>query len=40
MRPAPDAIVARINEEGEEFKRRLKSPEAKAAFEAFLQRKK
>jgi enoyl-CoA hydratase/carnithine racemase len=40
MRAAPDAIVTRMNEEGEEFKRRLKSPEARQAFEAFLQRKK
>jgi enoyl-CoA hydratase/carnithine racemase len=40
MRPSPDAIVTRMNEEGEEFKRRLKSPEARQAFEAFLQKKK
>jgi len=40
MRGAPDAIVARMDEEAAEFKRRLQSPEAKAAFEAFLARKK
>ena len=40
MRGPPDEIVARIDEEAEEFKRRLKSPEARAAFEAFLTRKK
>jgi enoyl-CoA hydratase/carnithine racemase len=40
MRPSPDAVVTRMDEEGEEFKRRLKSPEARQAFEAFLQRKK
>ena len=40
MRGAPDAIVARMDEEAAEFKRRLQSPDAKAAFEAFLARKK
>ena len=40
MKAAPETIVARMDEEAEEFKRRLKSPEAKAAFEAFLRRKK
>ena len=32
-------IVARIDEEAELFKARLQSPEAHAAFEAFLNRK-
>jgi enoyl-CoA hydratase/carnithine racemase len=40
MKGPPDQIVARMDAEAEEFKRRLKSPEARAAFEAFLQRKK
>ncbi len=40
MRGAPDAVVARMDEEAAEFKRRLVSPEAKVAFEAFLARKK
>jgi enoyl-CoA hydratase/carnithine racemase len=40
MRGAPDAIVQRMDEEAAEFKRRLKSPEARQAFEAFLARKK
>lgn len=40
MKGAPDAIVARMDEEADQFKERLKSPEAKAAFEAFLQKKK
>jgi len=40
LRAPPEAIVARMDEEAAEFKRRLKSPEAKAAFEAFLARKK
>ncbi len=39
MKGTPDQIVARMDAESEEFKRRLKSPEARAAFEAFLQRK-
>lgn len=39
MRGAPDEIVARIDAEGEAFKERLASPEAKAAFMAFLTRK-
>ena len=40
MRGAPDEIVQRIDEEAELFKERLQSPEAHAAFEAFLSRKK
>lgn len=39
MRGSPDAVVARIDEEAEAFKRRLTSPEARAAFEAFFARK-
>ncbi len=39
MRGAPDEIVARIDEEVELFKQRLRSAEARAAFEAFLARK-
>lgn len=38
MRGAPDEIVARIDAEAEAFKTRLKSPEAHAAFAAFLGR--
>ena len=40
MRGSPDEIVARIDEEAELFKTRLKSAEARAAFEAFMTRKK
>jgi enoyl-CoA hydratase/carnithine racemase len=40
MRGSPEEIVARIDAEAAEFKRRLQSPEARAAFEAFLARKK
>jgi enoyl-CoA hydratase/carnithine racemase len=40
MKGSPDEIVARIDEEAAEFKRRLQSPEARKAFEAFLARKK
>jgi len=40
MRGAPDEIVARIDAEAEQFKARLTSAEARAAFEAFMQRKK
>lgn len=40
MKGAPDEIVRRIDEEAEQFKLRLKSPEARKAFEAFLTRKK
>lgn len=36
LRGAPDELMARIDEEAELFKVRLKSPEARAAFEAFL----
>jgi enoyl-CoA hydratase/carnithine racemase len=39
MRGAPDEIVARIDEEAELFKTRLRSAEARAAFEAFMMRK-
>lgn len=39
MRGAPDEIVARIDEEAELFKTRLQSAEARAAFEAFMMRK-
>jgi enoyl-CoA hydratase/carnithine racemase len=39
MRGSPDEIVARIDEEAELFKTRLRSAEAKAAFEAFMTRK-
>src|ERR1700722_16894801 len=40
LRGSPDEVIRRIDEEAAEFKRRLASPEAKAAFEAFLARKK
>jgi enoyl-CoA hydratase/carnithine racemase len=40
LRGSPDEAVRRIDEEAAEFKRRLASPEARAAFEAFLARKK
>jgi enoyl-CoA hydratase/carnithine racemase len=39
MRGSVEDIVARIDEEAAAFKERLKSPEAKAAFAAFLARK-
>ncbi|MFA6265315.1 MAG: crotonase/enoyl-CoA hydratase family protein [Pseudolabrys sp.] len=39
MRGSPDQIVARIDEEAEGFKVRLRSPEAQAAFMAFMTRK-
>ena len=39
MRGTPDEIVARIDEEAEQFKTRLQSAEARAAFEAFMTRK-
>ena len=39
MKGAPDEIVKRIDEEAEQFKKRLGSPEARKAFEAFLTRK-
>jgi enoyl-CoA hydratase/carnithine racemase len=40
MKGTPDEIVKRIDDEAEQFKLRLKSPEARKAFEAFLSRKK
>ena len=40
MKGSPDALIARIDEEAELFKTRLKSPEARAAFEAFLSKSK
>ncbi|WP_442578693.1 crotonase/enoyl-CoA hydratase family protein [Mesorhizobium sp. ASY16-5R] len=40
MRGPRDAVVARIQEEGEHFRARLKSDEARSAFAAFLARKK
>jgi enoyl-CoA hydratase/carnithine racemase len=39
MRGAPEEIVARIDAEAELFKARLQSTEARAAFEAFMMRK-
>jgi hypothetical protein len=39
IRGSTAEIVRRIDEESEIFKQRLKSVEAKAAFEAFLRRK-
>ena len=39
LRGAPDEIIARIDEEAALFKTRLQSPEARAAFEAFMMRK-
>jgi enoyl-CoA hydratase/carnithine racemase len=39
MRGSAEEIVARIDEEAEAFKVRLKSPEAQAAFMAFMTRK-
>jgi len=40
MKGTPDEIVKRIDDEAEQFKLRLKSPEAKKAFETFFARKK
>jgi len=40
MKGVPDEIVKRIDDEAEQFKKRLGSPEARKAFEAFLTRKK
>jgi hypothetical protein len=40
MKGAPDEIVRRMDDEAEQFKKRLQSPEARAAFAAFLSRKK
>ncbi len=39
MRGQPDEIVSRIDEEAEQFKTRLQSAEAQAAFAAFMTRK-
>jgi len=39
MKGAPDEIVRRIDAEADAFKKRLGSPEARKAFEAFLGRK-
>jgi enoyl-CoA hydratase/carnithine racemase len=39
LRGAPDEIVARIDAEAEQFKARLQSAEAQAAFTAFMMRK-
>jgi enoyl-CoA hydratase/carnithine racemase len=39
MRGPPDEVAARIDEEVELFKQRLRSAEARAAFEAFFSRK-
>ncbi len=39
LRGSPDEIVARIDAEAEAFRQRLRSPEAQAAFAAFLARK-
>jgi enoyl-CoA hydratase/carnithine racemase len=39
MRGTPDEIIQRIDEEAELFKTRLQSAEARAAFEAFMSRK-
>ena len=40
LRGPPDDVIARIDQEAELFKAHLGSPEARAAFEAFLGRKK
>ena len=39
MRGSPDEIIARIDAEAEQFKTRLQSAEAQAAFTAFMMRK-
>jgi enoyl-CoA hydratase/carnithine racemase len=39
MRGTRAEIIARIDEEAEQFNARLRSPEARAAFVAFLERK-
>jgi enoyl-CoA hydratase/carnithine racemase len=39
MRGSPDEVVARIDQEVELFKQRLRSTEARTAFESFLSRK-
>lgn len=40
VRGAPEAIVARIDDEAAHFQKRLQSDEAQAAFKAFFERKK
>jgi len=40
IKPDPQAVIARIREEGEHFANQLKSAEALAAFQAFMARKK
>ena len=40
MKGTPDEIVRRMDEEAEQFRMRLQSPEARAEFTAFLSRKK
>ncbi|MDP2734129.1 MAG: crotonase/enoyl-CoA hydratase family protein [Hoeflea sp.] len=40
LKPDPQAVIARIREEGEHFANQLKSAEALAAFQAFMARKK
>ncbi len=40
LRGMPDELIARIDEEAELFKQRLKSPEARAAFQAFMSKNK
>jgi enoyl-CoA hydratase/carnithine racemase len=40
LRGEPDPVIARIDEETVLFGQRLKSPEARQAFEAFFNRKK
>jgi hypothetical protein len=39
MRGTREEIIARLDEEAEQFNTRLRSPEARAAFVAFLERK-
>jgi hypothetical protein len=39
LRGSPDEIVKRIDDEAALFKTRLQSTEARAAFEAFMMRK-
>lgn len=40
MRGSPDEIIARMDEEARLYRERLRSPEARTAFEAFFARKK
>src|SRR5215212_603176 len=40
MKGAPDEVVRRMDDEAEQFKKRLQSPEARAAFAAFMNRRK